>query len=376
MVDELVSEPLYGNYRAKVVDNKDKEQFGRVLVWIPDLMPLLGEDTGIWARPANNPIGGRNKPANVSYPKELRPPRRKLRGGDLSVNVDYMVKVEDAFDSYQDNFFAGSSYIPPKGSWVWIFFEAGNINRPYYFGGLDLQNTKVLAENQTGANFQNKWTIFKSHAGRTIVVSDDPDDERVEITGKKRLIADPPSGDEWSVFAIDRNQTTILFDERSGQEKILIRTYKGDFVNINIEERKLEIQFSSDIHIKSGGNILMTAAGDIHFLAGGSIHTTADGEINTVSGNRMNIESGEEYNRKIAADSVEHIGGTKVIVAAEDMFLQTEGEQHITAGGDIHTDANTEITDNSGLAQQPPTININAVPATGADPKGERNKKT
>ena len=30
---------IYGNWRAQVVNNKDTKKFGRVLVWIPDLMP-------------------------------------------------------------------------------------------------------------------------------------------------------------------------------------------------------------------------------------------------------------------------------------------------------------------------------------------------
>ena len=155
-MDKGVSDPLYGNYRAKVIDNKDKEQFGRVFVWIPDLMPFLDSTIdGIWARPANNPMGGRN--------------------------------TEDA--SRPDNHYAGSSYIPLRGSWTWVFFEAGNINRPYYFGALDIENTKVLPENQLGGSYQHKYTILKTHAGRAIVISDDPDDARVEITGKKRQLS-------------------------------------------------------------------------------------------------------------------------------------------------------------------------------------------
>jgi uncharacterized protein involved in type VI secretion and phage assembly len=141
---------VFGNYRAVVVDNKDKEQFGRVLVWIPDLMPEVDRTKGIWARPANNPLGGRN--------------------------------TEDS----SDNNYMGMSYIPAKGSWVFVFFEGGNINKPYYFGALDLENTKVLPENQVGSEYEKKWTLIKSGEGRAVVVSDDPDDERVEITGKKR----------------------------------------------------------------------------------------------------------------------------------------------------------------------------------------------
>ena len=197
-MDEGVTNRLYGNYRAEVIDNKDTDKFGRVKVWIPDLMPDIPKQKGLWARPANNPVGGRNAE------------------GD------------------SESHYMGTSYIPKKGSWVWVFFETGNINRPYYFGALDLQNTKVLPENQLGSNYEDKWTIFKSHKGRTIIISDDPDDRRVEITGrKKKLTGDSPTGGTDSVYEIDANQNTILLDERSGQEKILIRTYKGDFIHID-----------------------------------------------------------------------------------------------------------------------------------------------
>ena len=51
----------YGFYRARVVDNDDPEEYGRVLIWVPDIMPDVPETEGIWARSANNPFGGRNQ---------------------------------------------------------------------------------------------------------------------------------------------------------------------------------------------------------------------------------------------------------------------------------------------------------------------------
>jgi len=278
-MDKGVTTRLYGNYRAKVVDNIDKQQFGRVVVWIPDLMPTLPDNQGIWARPANNPIGGRNNQYG------------------------------------SDNHFMGSCYIPRKGAWTWIFFESGNVNRPYYFGGLDIEQAKVLPENQVGPNFQDKWTIFKSHEGRTIVISDDAYDARVEITGKKRNMDTPPSGDTDSVYKIDGNQTTILFDERTGKEKILIRTYKGDFFHIDINERKLQVQFESDIEIKTNGKFNVTASGAINIKS---------------SANKVNLQSSGDFN--------------------------------IKAGGDILTDGITR-RDQQGLAGN----------ATIATPEGERN---
>lgn len=312
-------ESLFGNYRAKVVDNKDTKKFGRVLVWIPDIMPTVDISKGIWARPANNPLGGRN------------------------------------IEGSSDHHYMGSSFIPKKGSWVFIFFEGGNINRPYYFGALDLENTPVLPENQVGSNYQDKWTLFKSHYGRAIVISDDPDDERVEITGKKRLLTQPPTGDTASVYTIDKNQTTILIDEREGKQKILIRTYKGDFIHVDIDDQKLQAFFKSDILIKTDGNILMTAKGNIEVKStAGDVRISADAGYMDVSSN---------------ADYREFTGGNKNSKSMNSQYIQAQSEINELAGGDINTDAGGIRSDQCALALPAER----AIPATAADPKGERN---
>jgi len=336
-MDKGVTHRLYGNYRAKVVNNKDKEMFGRVMVWIPDLMPLINQDVGVWARPANNPMGGRN--------------------------------MEEVHEQH----FMGSSYIPANGSWVWIFFETGNINKPYYFGSLDIENAKVLPENQLGTNFEDKWTIFKSHDGRAIVISDDPDDARVEITGRKILLKEPPSGDKYSVTRIISNQNTILLDERDGKEKILIKTRKGDFIHIDIDDQDLEIQFSKDMHLALGGNMFVRTQGDMHFLAGGNIMMSTAGEFNLYAAGRINIETGDEFNKKITKDSVEDIAGEKISKIGKKTILDIGGEYHLKAGGNINRDASPNINDNCGQAESAPAINVNTIIATPATPEGERD---
>ena len=269
-MDNTFTGPLYGNYRAKVVNNKDSEQFGRVLVFIPDLMPEL-DDTkdGIWARPANNPVGGRNLESNT-----------------------------------QDNYYAGSSYIPSKGSWVWIFFETGQINRPYYFGALDIENTKVLPENQVGSNFEKKWTILKTHEGRSMIFSDDPDDARVELTGKKRQLNNPPSGDQKSVTQIDGNMTTILLDERNGLQKLLIRTHLGDYFHIDIDQRQLQVEFENDIIIRTHGKLKITADEDIDIKSMiGKISVEADiNDINIKAGLNLNKQANARINMRAGAE--------------------------------------------------------------------------
>ena len=241
------TERVLGFYRGKVIDNVDPELFGRVKVWIPALMIDVDESKGLWARPANSPVGGRN--------------------------------TKEGTGSY----YYGSCYIPRVGSYLWTFFEGGNINRPYYFASLEIETSRVLPENQVGSNPQDKWTIFKSHEGRCIVVSDDPEDCRVEITGKKRKLSNPPCGNSESVYQIDGNQTTILMDEREGKEKILIRTHKGDFINIDTQSRKLEINFRGDITISTSGSLFLNAKGKIQ-ISGAGISAQTPGEYTVKAG--------------------------------------------------------------------------------------------
>jgi len=318
-MDKGVSDPLYGNYRAKVVDNKDKEKFGRVLVYIPDLMPTLDDrKDGLWARPANNPFGGRNTE------------------GDND-----------------DNHYAGVSMIPPKDSWVWVFFEAGNINRPYYFGALDLENAKVLPENQVGGEYQKKWTILKTHEGRAIVVSDDPDDARTEITGKKRQISEPPSGDTGSVYTIDDNMTTILLDEREGKQKLLIRTYLGDFIHVDIDERELQAYFDSDMKLECNGDFFLTVNGDINIKS-----KAGDGKVEFGAGS---------LDVKVSGDIKE--GATSHnIDASADSNLSALGKINRKAGGIIADDGATLVQQGgaAGSAKTPGG-------ASDANPKGERD---
>ncbi len=264
-MDIDLSKPLYGFYRAKVVDNKDPDIFGKVKVWIPDLMPEVEDTLGIWAKPSNNPVGGRN------------------------------------MENSDEHHYMGTCLVPKNGSWIFIFFENGNPNLPYYFGSLDLENTPSLPECQIG-NYNEKWVIFKSHEGRCIVISDDISDERLEITGKKREITEPPTGDTTSVYKIDGNQTVILLDEMEGREKFLIRTRLGDYIHVDIEEQQLQIEFAKDIIIKSGGNIHIEAAQDIRVKAGKGMFLEATEDMMRKAGTNIQDDAGAEHHTLAGAN--------------------------------------------------------------------------
>ena len=331
-----MEERFYGFYRCKIVLNKDPEKRGRCLIWIPDIMPEIPDDKGLWARPANNPIGGRNE-------------------------------EED-----KENYYAGTSYIPKVGAWHWCFFENGNPNRPYYWNALDIENTTVLPENKVGSNYEDKWTLFKSHEGRAIVISDDESDSRVEITGKKRQISNSPSGDEGSVYTIDGNQTTILLDERSGKEKILIKTYKGDYLHIDVDEQMLQMYFKNDIKIQTDGSFHIQAAKDIHIAADENIYQSSGMSSNRTSGlsiydyaegGCVNIRSGSDINQEADA-SVN-------ILSGDDLNVESGADYNLKASGDIKTDGTNRL-DQMGSAGSADTAD-NATEAEPEWPTGGRD---
>jgi len=298
----------YGFYRAKVLENKDPKKFGRIKIWVPDIMPeitphihpkikelsVLGDepgaenvnlDEGLWAHPANNPVGGRSGEEN------------------------------------NDQWGQGTCYIPKLGSYVWIFFEGGNINRPWYFGSIELETSRVLPENQAGREYQNKWTVFKSSQGRTIIISDDCD-ERIEITGKKRQYVKNnamPEGDINSVYQIDGNQTTILLEETEGNEKLLIRTWQGDYINIDISARQLFCYFHDNISIKTDGTLFVEAQ-DINIKSLNDTYLTTKNTLNIASTNTF-ISNNETLNLNSIKNTF--VYGENIHILAETDLLLT-----------------------------------------------------
>jgi len=280
----------YHFYRAKVIDAHDEKKMGRVKLWIPDIMPEPPPEgpnpclQGIWAHPANNYLGGRNLP-------------------------DMMGSICE----FTEGHYQGSCLIPPKGSWVWIFFENGDPNYPCYFAAADNGARMVLPENQLGPEWEKKWTLIKTRMGRCIVFSDDPFDERVEITGKKRMINDPPDGDTASVKQIVGNMTTLLLDERDGFEKYMIKDYRGNHITLHTNDEgvldQLHIFMASNIEIESGKDIKIKAAGDIHIEAGNDYKLHSIGSTHIKSDVNIHESSMENtYRHTMGCDVRESIG--------------------------------------------------------------------
>jgi hypothetical protein len=228
------NKPLFGFYRGVVLENKDRsideenKNYGRVLIHVPMLFD--DETVGIWALPGNNPIGGRNTDS-------------------IGLNKDRNSGVQE---------YCGSAYIPPINSWLWVFFEGGDVNRPYYSSGLDVKAHELPPEMvvQSNSKPEERWLIFRSPQGRVIMISDDPENCRIEITGKKRTSA---NNSNEHVYNIDDNMKTILIDDREGKEKMLLKDEKGNFINIRSHADDIDIYANNIIRIFAGSGIYVHA---------------------------------------------------------------------------------------------------------------------
>ncbi len=247
-------------YRAEVISNQDPKMFGRVQITIPDLLMQKGSgnDNWLWAYPANSSFGGGN--TNMSGGAQL----------------------------------AGSMIVPVVGQWVWVFFENDNPNRPYYIGALNISNQQVPPETAQGSQWYNKWLLLRSPDGRAMWISDDPDDARVILTGKKRQ-----SGS--AVLPIVGNQSVILIDE-SNQERILIADHTGSYFLMQTDQSQA-YWYTSNANGSAQMNIFTTNtminlndSGSITLQVSGSIIQISDGQINIQSTSNVNIKASGAIN--------------------------------------------------------------------------------
>lgn len=168
---------FYGKYRGTVSSNDDKENMGRLLVTVPD---VLGDIATTWAEPCLALAGPLGPPMGV-----------------------YMV--------------------PPVGAGVWVEFEKGDQDKPIWVGCR--WGSQAQVPSLASAGLPISPSIVMQTAGQnTFVISDMPD-----MTGGLKLTTN-------SGASITVNKTGIYIDNGQGASIKLIGqmiTIDGNLVDIN-----------------------------------------------------------------------------------------------------------------------------------------------
>ena len=144
-----------------------------------------------------------------------------------------------------------------------------------------------------------------------------------------------------------------MLDERSGKEKVLVRTHKGDFFHIDIDERQLHAQFESDIQIKSNGAINITSKDNFNIKSTlGNVNIQASSEsVNIKAGDNINEQCNSDHNTK----------------AGQNIFESSEKNISSAAGDTVSHDP---TINDAGGASSPASA---ARDATTATPQGGRD---
>ena len=182
---EKVFKRYYGIYRAKVTDNKDMDESGRVEVIVPSL------------------FGENNKLPEWAVPKDFRASSKGK----------------------------GEFYPPDVDDWVYIEFESGDPRFPVYSGGWQ-------AKNELDPDFaytDGKPTIrgMKTAYGHSVRYDETPSKEKIIINTKAGhfLILDD-TADAESFFMIHKTGSQIQMDSK-GSVKVFVT--KGGFLNLSAE---------------------------------------------------------------------------------------------------------------------------------------------
>jgi hypothetical protein len=233
---EGVFNRYYGIYIAVVEDVEDPSNIGRIRVQVPALGQRRAP-ADLWARPA-------------------------VFGGSEGTGV----------------FFA-----PSVGDKVWVSFEAGNPNKPVYFGGF-MGNGKAAPEFDSYLK-----RGFRTPAGHYVRVSDEDADQHITMSSRSGayatmnkdgdLLLSSAEGSYINLSAADRH-TTIhdvggsLLTMKDGEVSII----SASGVVVTVGSAGVTIISGSDAVINAGGNIT---------LKSGTVDIGPNAQEPVVLGNRL-----------------------------------------------------------------------------------------
>lgn len=177
---------IYGNYRARVVDNKsDPMNAGRIKIRVYGIHDLVKTSALPWAQ-------------------------------------------------YADSTLMGSLLVPDEGTDVWIFFEMGDIDQPVYFASAP-NKPNVPAESQTD---YPKNRVIRTKEGITIEINEAKKHTSVTIDNVNFLIDGLNSN-----VMVTINDVQLLIDGTSSTVKVIsdkIQLGKDGTVEQSVLGKQLE----------------------------------------------------------------------------------------------------------------------------------------
>lgn len=288
--------PVAPSCRARVMDNEDPNNLGRVRVQFDWQAQLDGNMWTPWLRIAQPYAGGEK----------------------------------------------GFSFIPEIGEEVMIDFEGGNAERPYVagtlFNGMGNPDTLWLPSN----NSKNQIKAIRTRNGHTVEIHDEGNDGYIRIYDNKK---------ENYILTFSTDDKLIKLESKGNIELYA----KNDI--IMEAGHDIHAKAGNDICEEAGHDMLLDAGNDMQRRAGNDIREQAGNNRSTEIGNNDALKVGENQSIEIGDskdEQVEHrvqLSAENIRSEASQQMLDYSDTHHIKASKDVAINSGTRVDIKSSIVK-------------------------
>ncbi len=294
----------YGNYRGLVVDNQD--------------VYIIADDTNSTKKPLKfsrckiyvegiYPPEYKDRPDLLPWAEAVMP----LFGGNGASAPQAESDKADGINRTCTNASTGVITTPHIGAWVWVFFEAGNIMYPQYFGAI-----------QAGTNY------FAEHENQHIIKTDN-----IMIT-----IDENPEHPDSTSYTDSNNSNCTSSSKMAGLQKKNMPTLLNVVITTTEKNNNspcaLNLTINGNVNMKLNGNQYKEINGDVFITHNGNLYYKHDGhtEYEQTGDTAKSIIGNEVV--KISKDPKRDSTGNYSIATEGGSMTKTLGNQTIEIGGD------------------------------------------
>jgi hypothetical protein len=221
-----------------------------------------------------------------SFNKEVR----ETEFATDAIPTEHLAWAEQAssiFGSFNPTNKAGISQVPEVGSYVWLFFENGNHNKPVYFAS-------VVGVGDFDSDFSNETTIITTKGGHKITIVDTKEDDDGKLQTK--LTCETAGG-----------HTFELSDEEDSESITLKHSPSESEVLID-EDGSIWLKTAEDDDGNESAIIISKEDNEI-ILSSESIFI--DGQLKTGTGGHL-VYADTELDNENSDENVAEIGQLKI----------------------------------------------------------------
>ncbi|MBR4529364.1 MAG: hypothetical protein IKO80_03685 [Lachnospiraceae bacterium] len=192
----------------------------------------------------------------------------------------------------------GHYFLPEVGDEVLVAFEQGNIERPYIIGCIPKLSDQFLKKS---VDEKNQIKRIVTRHGSTVFFEDNADDQN----GGKDKIRIITAGEEHKI-EFDNEKDFILISDKSGKNKIHMKTKEGS--------GNIEIHTEKKLFIKVGDNIKLTLNGSNGTveLSATKVVVKASDSVKLQANGRMDVAGGSTTVKGNSTTKVESSGPVTV----------------------------------------------------------------